>query len=69
MPQPQTEGLECRRRIPVSPLEITPLFRGIVPRGGVADMAKAKELIEEAEANCLISNSMKARVHLNASIA
>ncbi|TKS61169.1 MAG: osmotically inducible protein OsmC [Nitrospira sp.] len=30
----------------------------------VADAAKAKELIEKAEANCLISNSMKARVTL-----
>ena len=30
----------------------------------VADMAKAKELIEKAEANCLISNSMKTRVTL-----
>lgn len=39
----------------------------ILPPGG--DAAKAKELIEKAEANCLISNSMKARVHLNASIA
>lgn len=34
-----------------------------------ADPAKAKELIEKAEANCLISNSMKARVHLEAIIA
>ena len=33
------------------------------------DAAKAKELIEKAEANCLISNSMKARVHLEATIA
>lgn len=38
-----------------------------LPPGG--DAAKAKELIEKAEANCLISNSMKARVHLDASIA
>jgi len=30
----------------------------------VADAAKAKELIEKAEANCLISNSMKARITL-----
>ena len=30
----------------------------------VADAAKAKELIEKAEANCLISNSMKTRVLL-----
>jgi len=29
-----------------------------------ADIAKAKELIEKAEANCLISNSMKATVTL-----
>lgn len=29
-----------------------------------ADAGKAKELIEKAEANCLISNSMKARVTL-----
>jgi peroxiredoxin-like protein len=29
-----------------------------------ADAVKAKELIEKAEANCLISNSMKARVTL-----
>lgn len=34
-----------------------------------ADAAKAQELIEKAEATCLISNSMKARVHLEATIA
>lgn len=33
-----------------------------------ADAAKAKELIEKAEANCLISNSMKTKVHLDAAI-
>ena len=33
-----------------------------------AAAAKAKELIEKAEANCLISNSMKARVSLEATI-
>ena len=33
-----------------------------------ADTAKAKELIEKAEANCLISNSMKSRVSLEATI-
>ena len=33
-----------------------------LPAGG--DAAKAKELIEKAEANCLISNSMKAQVTL-----
>jgi peroxiredoxin-like protein len=33
-----------------------------LPAGG--DAAKAKELIEKAEANCLISNSMKAHVTL-----
>lgn len=33
-----------------------------------ADAAKAKELIEKAEANCLISNSMKAQVHLEATV-
>lgn len=33
-----------------------------------ADAAKAKELIEKAEASCLISNSMKAQVHLHATI-
>ena len=32
------------------------------------DVAKAKELIEKAEANCLISNSMKTRVTLEATI-
>ncbi len=32
------------------------------------DTAKAKELIEKAEANCLISNSMKAKVSLEATI-
>ena len=32
------------------------------------DAAKAKELIEKAEANCLISNSMKARVGLEPTI-
>jgi peroxiredoxin-like protein len=30
----------------------------------ISDAAKAKELIEKAEANCLISNSMKAKVTL-----
>lgn len=33
-----------------------------------ADAAKAKELIEKAEASCLISNSMKAKVSLEATI-
>ena len=33
-----------------------------------ADAAKAKELIEKAEANCLISNSMKAKGSLEATI-
>lgn len=33
-----------------------------------ADAAKAKELIEKAEANCLISNSIKARVALEPTI-
>ncbi|MEQ1654512.1 MAG: OsmC family protein [Nitrospira sp.] len=33
-----------------------------LPAGG--DAAKAKELIEKAETNCLISNSMKAHVSL-----
>ncbi len=33
-----------------------------------ADAAKAKELIEKAEVNCLISNSMKARVSLESTI-
>ncbi|MEO8047132.1 MAG: OsmC family protein [Nitrospirota bacterium] len=32
------------------------------------DAAKAKELIEKAEANCLISNSIKARVSLEPTI-
>jgi organic hydroperoxide reductase OsmC/OhrA len=33
-----------------------------------ADATTAKELIEKAEANCLISNSMKARVSLEPTI-
>ena len=33
-----------------------------------ADAAKARELIEKAETNCLISNSMKARVTLEPTI-
>lgn len=37
-----------------------------LPAGG--DVAKAKELIEKAEANCLISNSMKAHVTLASTI-
>lgn len=37
-----------------------------LPAGG--DAAKAKELIEKAEANCLISNSMKAQVALEPTI-
>jgi len=32
------------------------------------DVAKAKELIEKAEANCLISNSMKASISLKPTI-
>ncbi|MGZ8384202.1 MAG: OsmC family protein, partial [Nitrospira sp.] len=32
------------------------------------DSTKAKELIEKAEANCLISNSIKTRVSLEATI-
>jgi len=47
--------------------EIT--LRPVITLKAVADAAKAKELIEKAEANCLISNSMKARVHLEATIA
>lgn len=37
-----------------------------LPPGG--DAIKAKELIEKAEANCLISNSMKAKVSLELAI-
>ncbi len=37
-----------------------------LPAGG--DAAKAKELIEKAESNCLISNSMKAQVTLDPTI-
>ena len=37
-----------------------------LPTGG--DAAKAKELIEKAEANCLISNSMKVHVSLELTI-
>ena len=37
-----------------------------LPAGG--DAAKARELIEKAEANCLISNSMKAHVKLEPTI-
>ena len=33
-----------------------------------SDAAKAKELIEKAEANCLISNSMKTRIALEPTI-
>jgi len=33
-----------------------------------ADAAKAKDLIEKAEANCLISNSMKASISLEPTI-
>jgi peroxiredoxin-like protein len=33
-----------------------------------SDAAKAKELIEKAEANCLISNSMKTRITLEPTI-
>jgi organic hydroperoxide reductase OsmC/OhrA len=34
-----------------------------------ADAAKAKELIEKAEANCLISNSIKTKVTVQATVA
>ncbi|MEK6802884.1 MAG: OsmC family protein [Nitrospirota bacterium] len=34
-----------------------------------SDAAKAKELIEKAEANCLISNSMKTRITLEPTIS
>ncbi len=37
-----------------------------LPSGG--DTAKARELIEKAEANCLISNSMKTRITLEPTI-
>ena len=37
-----------------------------LPSGG--DAAKARELIEKAEANCLISNSMKTRIALEPTI-
>ena len=37
-----------------------------LPPGG--DASKAKELIEKAEANCLISNSMKTRITLEPTI-
>ncbi len=37
-----------------------------LPSGG--DASKAKELIEKAEANCLISNSMKTRIILEPTI-
>ncbi len=33
-----------------------------------SDATKAKELIEKAEANCLIANSMKAKISLEATI-
>lgn len=46
--------------------EIT--LKPVITLKAVADAAKAKELIEKAEANCLISNSMKAPVHLEATI-
>ena len=47
-----------------------PLGSGACPRPVLAggDAAKAKELIEKAEANCLISNSMKAHVTLASTI-
>ena len=35
-----------------------------IPLSANADAAKAKELIEKSEANCLISNSMEVRVSL-----
>jgi peroxiredoxin-like protein len=34
-----------------------------------ADAAKAKELIEKAEANCMISNSIKTKVTVQATVA
>lgn len=39
-------------------------IKPIITLKAAGDTAKAKELIEKAEANCLISNSMKARVTL-----
>ena len=44
----------------------SPLGSGACPRAGTrcSRYAKAKELIEKTEANCLISNSMKAHVTL-----
>jgi len=38
----------------------------VLPSGG--DAVKARELIEKAEANCLISNSMKTRITLESTI-
>ena len=51
-------------------------FLAVAERAGLAtitlatssDAAKTKELIEKAEANCLISNSMKVRVNLEPTI-
>ena len=43
-------------------------LRPTIMLGTSADAVKAKELIEKAEANCLISNSMKAKVSLEPTI-
>ncbi len=46
----------------------TVTLRPRITLGPGADHEKAKELIAKAEANCLISNSVKARVTLEATI-
>ena len=46
---------------------VIPLRPQIALQSG-SDAAKAKELIEKAEANCLISNSMKTRITLEPTI-
>ena len=44
------------------------MLKSIIKLSANAVAAKAKELIEKAEASCLISNSMKAKVSLEATI-
>ncbi len=44
------------------------ILRPHITLKAAADSAKAREVIEKAEANCLISNSMKTRVSLEPTI-
>ena len=67
------QALRCDVTGTLAKVERTTCFTGFtlkaqlqLPAGGIAD--KAKSLLEKAEANCLITNSLKAEVQLETDI-